>query len=220
MADDTDHQPTLHPAGTYVPTRRSLLTRLKRWDNQDGWQDFFNTYWKLIHGVAVKSGLSEDEAQEVVQETIITVAKRIPTFKYDPSLGSFKGWLLTIVRWRIADQYRKRQPFAEHHAANPDGEDDRRTSTLDQIPDPAGSSLELVWEEEWRKNLISAACSKAKRHVSAKQYQIFDLYVLKQWPVRKICDTLKVSATQVYLARHRVSKLLKKESALIEKRLE
>jgi RNA polymerase sigma-70 factor (ECF subfamily) len=213
---DTDYQHAKPLSGGFAPTRRSLLTRLKRWDNQQSWQDFFNTYWKLIHSVAVKSGLTEHEAQDVVQETIITVAKRIPAFNYDPALGSFKGWLLTIVRWRIADQFRKRAPFAEHGTAETEGEDSRRTGTLDRIPDPAGLGLESIWDQEWRENVVSAACERVKRHVSAKQYQIFDLYVLKEWPVRKVCDTMKVSATQVYLARHRVSKLLKKESTRIE----
>src|SRR2546422_8175240 len=91
-----------------IPTRHSLLSRLKDWDDQDSWRDFFNTYWKLIYGAAIKSGLSDTEAQEVVQETVITIAKKINEFKTDPALGSFRGWLLHITRWRIADQFRRR----------------------------------------------------------------------------------------------------------------
>ena len=45
-----------------------------------------------------------------MQETVITVAKNIDKLKYDPAIGSFKGWLLQITRWRIADQFRKREP--------------------------------------------------------------------------------------------------------------
>src|SRR5207245_5537229 len=91
------------------PTRRSLLSRLKNWNDQESWQDFFDTYWKLIYGAAIKSGLSDVEAQEVVQETVITVTKKIKEFKTDPAFGSFKAWLLHLTRWRIADQLRKRQ---------------------------------------------------------------------------------------------------------------
>src|SRR2546421_7379071 len=92
----------------FIPTRRSLLTRLKQWDDHESWRDFFNTYWKLVYGVAMKSGLSESEAQEVVQETVISVAKKMRDFKYDPAVGSFKGWLLYLTRCRIVDQFRKR----------------------------------------------------------------------------------------------------------------
>jgi len=55
--------------------------------------------------VAVKAGLNDAEAQqEVVQETVISVAKQMPGFRYDPTRGTFKGWLLKITRRRIADQ--------------------------------------------------------------------------------------------------------------------
>ena len=74
-----------------LATRRSLVDRLANWDDQRRWQDFFDTYWKLIYSAARKSGLSDAEAQEVVQETVITVAKKIDKLRYDPALGSFKG---------------------------------------------------------------------------------------------------------------------------------
>src|SRR5262245_43065822 len=73
-----------------IPTRDSLLSRLKDWRDDASWRDFFNTYWRLVYGVALKAGLTEGEAQEVVQETVITVARRIPEFKYDPAVCSFK----------------------------------------------------------------------------------------------------------------------------------
>src|SRR5262249_49944715 len=91
-------------------TRWSLISRLKDWNDQGSWQAFFNTYWKLIYSMAIKAGLSDAEAQEVVQETVITVAKKMAGFKTDPALGSFKSWLLHITHWRIVDQLRKRQP--------------------------------------------------------------------------------------------------------------
>ena len=77
----------------FLPTRQSLLSRLKDWDNHESWQDFFDTYWRLIYGLAVKSGLSNTEAEDVVQEVLLAVAKEMPDFKYDPARGSFKGWL-------------------------------------------------------------------------------------------------------------------------------
>src|SRR4051794_23077763 len=91
-------------------TRRSLVDRLQNWEDRKHWQEFFDAYWKLIFSAARRSGLTETEAEEVVQETVITVAKKVGQLRYDPARGSFKGWLLHITRWRIADQFRKRQP--------------------------------------------------------------------------------------------------------------
>ena len=78
-------------ADEFLPTRRSLLSRLKDWDDQESWKDFFDTYWKLIYGVAIKSGLNDAEAQDVVQEAVISVAKKMHEFKYDPAVGRSKA---------------------------------------------------------------------------------------------------------------------------------
>ena len=171
-----------------IPTRYSLLSRLQSWDDQDSWKDFFDTYWRLIYSVAIKSGLTETEAQDVVQETIISVARDIHKFERDRALGSFKGWLRNIIRWRIADQLRKRTR-ASWGDASRTGEDLPRPDVA-EIPDPADNAAESVWEEEWQSNLLKAAMEKIKPQVREEHYQIFDLYVIKQWPVRQVARTL------------------------------
>ena len=203
------------PALDPIPTRYSLLSRLQNWDDQDSWKDFFDTYWRLIYSIAVKSGLTENEAQDAVQETIISVAKDIPKFKCDRRLGSFKGWLRNIIRWRIADQLRKR--FPHRREASAAGDDAARTP-IDEIPDPAATDSESLWEEEWQANLLQAALERVKRRVKEEHYQIFDLYVVKQWPVLKVARTLGVHIGQVYLAKHRIASLIKKEVRALEEK--
>ncbi len=197
-----------------IPTRYSLLSRLQDWDDQDSWKDFFDTYWRLIYSVAVKSGLTEAEAEDVVQETIISVAKDIQKFKRDRQFGSFKGWLRNLARWRIKDQLRKRGRF---HQSAPAPDDDRsHDQQLADIPDPWDS--ESVWDEEWRRNLLEAAIERVKRHVREEHFQIFELYVLKQWPVAKVARMLEVNIGQVYLAKHRIASLIAKEMRALEDR--
>jgi RNA polymerase sigma factor (sigma-70 family) len=193
----------------FLPTRQSLLSRLRDWSDHDSWQEFFDTYWKLIYHTAIKAGLSEVEAQEVVQETVISVSKSMPGFRYDPKIGSFKKWLLNLTRWRIRDQLRKRKPnwVKENRGqANRDG-----TTVIERIADPNSLIPSAVWDEEWEKNLMGAAIEQAKRLVDPKLFQIFELYVFQDWPVKKIAKTFKVSAAKIYLAKHRIAKLIKKE---------
>jgi RNA polymerase sigma factor (sigma-70 family) len=199
-----------------IPTRQSLLSRLKDWDDQASWRDFFNTYWRLIYGVALKAGLTETEAQDVVQETVLSVAKKMRDFKYDPAAGSFKGWLLQLTRWRITDQLRKRQPQFVHAASPSRTDGGPRTATVERAVDPNSLELDAVWDDEWEKNLLAAALARIRRQVSPKQYQIFDLYVLKEWPVARVKQSLGVSRTQIYLAKHRVGGLVKKEARRLE----
>jgi RNA polymerase sigma factor (sigma-70 family) len=200
--------------GELVATRRSLVDRLANWDDQRRWQEFFDTYWKLIYSIARQSGLTDAEAQEVVQETIITVAKKIDKLKYDPAIGSFKGWLLQITRWRIADQFRKREPG---DAKRMRFDDDRATATIERVADSRAVDLDAVWEAEWQQNLFAAAIARVKKKIDPKQYQLFDCYVRKEWPAQKVAEQLNVNVGQVYLARHRVSALLKKEIRVLEK---
>src|SRR5258707_14587409 len=93
-----------------LATRRSLVEHLADWGDQLRWQEFFDTYSKLIYSAARQSGLTDAEAQEAVQKTVITVSKNIGKLKYDPAIGSFKSWLVQITRWRICNPMRKREP--------------------------------------------------------------------------------------------------------------
>ncbi len=197
--------------GRLLATRHSLVERLTDLGDQRKWQEFFDTYWRLIYGVARKGGLSDAEAQDVVQETVITVSKNIT--KYERAAGSFKGWLLHITRWRIADQFRKRAPADQPRPARDDSR--RATATIDRVPD--GFDLDAAWEEEWQRNVLAAALERVKRQVDAKHYQIFDCVVLKHWPVTKVAAALRVSVAQVYLVRHRLSGLVKKAVTAVEK---
>jgi len=201
-----------------IPTRATLIQRLKDWQDQSSWQEFFDTYWKLIYCVAIKGGLTGTEAQDVVQETMMAVAKHMPTFEYDPAIGSFKSWLLNMTRWRITDQLRKRGPaFAAGHRTLEDTT--TGTRTIDKIVDPAGLELDALWNAEWEANLLEAALAKIKRQIDPQKYQIFDLYVNKEWPPEKVAATFGVSVDQVYMAKHRTTELIKQEIKRLESKM-
>jgi RNA polymerase sigma-70 factor (ECF subfamily) len=190
----------------FLPTRYSLLSRLQNWEDQDSWKDFFDSYWRLIYAAALKSGLAEAEAQDVVQETILCVARDINKFKRDRTLGSFKGWLRNLTRWRIADQLRKRDP------ANA-----LLTLESTELPDENDAGLEKIWTEEWQANLMTVAMERVRRHVKEEHYQMFDLNVVRQVPAREVAELLGVNVALVYLAKHRVMALIRREVRLLEK---
>ena len=68
-----------------------------------------------------------------------------------------------------------------------------------------------MWNSEWHRNLVETAIRRVKQKVSASQYQIFDCYVVKEWPAQRVQRDLGVNLAQVYLAKHRVAAVLKKE---------
>jgi len=200
-----------NPHNEMIRTRATLIHRLKDWQDQAGWQEFFDTYWKLIYGVAVKSGLTGTEALDVVQETMISVAKHMPSFNYDRTRGSFKAWLMTMTRWRITDQFRKRDPVLHSKSRHEHCSDSTTAATLDNIPDRTSLELEALWDAEWEKTLLEAAMVKVKRGFDPQHYQIFDLYVNKGWTPDRIAKTFGIAVGQVYLTKHRVTEVIKKE---------
>jgi DNA-directed RNA polymerase specialized sigma24 family protein len=148
---------------------------------------------------------------------VLSVAKKMRVFKYDPALGSFKGWLLQLTRWRILNQLKKRLPEGCLASSNADGTDE--TPVAERVADPASVDMEAYWDEEWQKNLIEAAIDRVKTHASPRQYEIFYLHVVKKISAAKVASTLDVNRAQVYLAKHRVSALVKREVRRLEREM-
>ncbi len=201
----TAHKPeTPDERDELIPTRASLLERLRLWSDDASWQEFFDTYWKLIYGTARTAGLSPTESEDVVQETMISVAKQMPDFRYRPAAegGCFKRWLFNLTKWRISDQLRRRLrdlvvvPMADSAEAN---------LALQNIPDPLSARLDERWEADWERNLVDAALERLKRTADPKHYQIFHLHALKQWSAAKVARHLHVSIPQVYTVKHRLA---------------
>src|SRR5450631_1001601 len=123
-----------------IQTRPSLLKRLKSGDDAQSWEDFYRIYGKLVRDFAIQAGLTDTEADEVVQETAIAMSRHLPEYRYDPKVCRFKTWLLNQSSWRIKDQFKKRtKDKAQHHSL---GHDNDETATINRVPDAAATDLD------------------------------------------------------------------------------
>lgn len=190
---------------TLIPTRASLLARIKNLEDHESWQDFFDTYSKLIYNVSVKRGLTPTEADDVVQETMCNAMKHMPTFNYDRTIGTFKTWLLNMARWRIADQFRKRAPVKNMPTTTRVVAD----NGLNEIPN--SQDFEDTWREQWEQAVFEAAVVKTRRKVDPQKFQIFDLLVKQQLSPAKVAEDFHMSVANVYLVKHRVTEEIKAE---------
>jgi len=180
-------------------TRKTLIERLQHVEDKDGWEQFYETYSRMIFDFA------------------LTVHKTMQKSAYFSQRGSFKSWLFKIVRSRVVDQVRKRPLDSAARPENYRRPSNRRTSTADGVPDPNSADLDQAWNEEWRATAMEKAIVQVKKRVQAKHFQIFDLLVVQAWPMKRVTTALSCSVTQAYLAKHRVRKILKKELERLDK---
>jgi RNA polymerase sigma factor (sigma-70 family) len=192
--------------GLTVHTRASLIKGIQSGD-EDRWHEFHRLYGPIIRAFALKAGLNETEAGEVVQETCIGLAKNVGEFHYEPAKCRFKTWLLNLASWRVKNQFAKRQHW-DNPLQHPVRADSDQTATIERAPD--AKNFETLWDEEWRGSMLKIAIEKIRAQFSPAQFQIFDLNVLKEWPAREVAKSLGISIASVYLAKHRVSAALKK----------
>ena len=193
----------MDPAGT----RETLINRMRQTNSDTrSWSEFYELYWKLVYSVARKAGLSETDAEDVVQETFLKVSKSIKKFDYDPSKGRFRNWLCLITKQQVANHYRKSKnlpPLPSNWNEDPD-------EPARDIPDPT-SDWDSLWEAEDRKHTMHLALTKLKDKVKPKPYQIFLAHCIKGMPVKEVVSLLEVSDNEVYLAKSRVMPLFEEE---------
>lgn len=191
-------------------TRRSLLDRLRKTNSdQESWSEFVHIYDKLVFSVALKSGLSHQDAEDVMQNTFVKVTKNIKKFEYDPKKGKFRNWLCLIARCQVANHYRKQnnQPLIAE-PLDPDG-----SYSIMELPDEM-NDWDKVWEKEHEGHLRKVALTELKTMVNPKHYQIFEKRCIKGRSVKDVSESMGVSENEVYLAKRN---LMPKFQRLIEK---
>lgn len=198
-------------------TRASLLQRVRRWDDASSWDEFHRLYRQLIYGLGRRAGLNHADAEDVCQDVFRRVAQTIHTFESDPARGTFRGWLMNLTRWRIADKFGERPRGERLSGGKRDGDATGGTGTLERSPAP--EEFTEAWEREWQRHLMDAACERLARRVSERHYQIFDLYVLRRTPATQVARELRTNVAAVYLIGSRLTRQMKSEITKLRRQL-
>jgi RNA polymerase sigma factor (sigma-70 family) len=209
------NHPRVHP-GMSLLTRPSLLFRVREWNDSASWEEFHRLYRRLVYGRARRAGLSHADAEDVAQDVFKRVAETIRDFDTNPARGSFRGWLMKLTHWRIADKFKSRQEFAPA-AGTTESQGNADTAFLENLPAP--TTEEDEWDREWQHHLLAAATERLARQVKPLHYQVFELYVLQDWPLLRVTKELRVSPASVYVIGHRLKKLLRREVEKLQKQL-
>ena len=192
-----------------LETKATLLIRLRDASDQDAWRLFASIYTPLVYRYAMKSGLQDADAADVAQETMCNVVRVIRRFEYDPSRGSFRGWLLTVVRNTLRRRFKK----AQNQAAG--SGDTRVQSMLQQSPDPLTENDE-DWDREYELWLFHKVANMIKSEFHAKTWGAFWRTAVEGSEVASVAVELGISPGAIYIAKSRVLARIRTEVQKIE----
>src|SRR5947209_7872247 len=182
-----------------LKTLPTLLSKVRRGD-EDGWSHFYELYEWFIYSAARGAGLSHEESKDVVQETMITVRNYISDFVPDRSRDKFRTWLRTIVRSRIADQYRKksRNPLEQAGRGPDPALDETATATTNRIPDLNGIELDRLIDGKLEQAILAEGRRSVKAKMRMEDYQAYDLFAIQNLSAKDVAISLGINAVTVY----------------------
>jgi RNA polymerase sigma-70 factor (ECF subfamily) len=183
------------------PTRPSLLVRIRDARDSQAWAQFVEVYAPLVYAYGRRHGLQDADAADLTQDALRVVCAAIRSFEYDPRRGSFRGWLLTVVRNRL---YRLRA-----RQARP-GEGSGDTSAHEQLAAVAApDEREDEWEREYERRQFHWAAEQVRGQVQEATWQAFWRTAVEGQSGQEVAAELGISVAAVYLAKSRVMARLK-----------
>lgn len=177
-------------------TSESLLQRLCDQQDTVAWNRFVALYTPLIFYWGRQVGLQAEDASDLVQDVLSTIARRINTFRYDSS-KSFRSWLRTVTLNQFRTNLRKKQRL----------EVTERDSLLAQFPDTR--TLESTWDQSYHQELLNQGMKLLKADFSKKTWDALIELVTGHDSVEQIAAKHGLSKWTLYSARSRLLKRLK-----------
>jgi RNA polymerase sigma-70 factor (ECF subfamily) len=194
--------------GSSSGTRITLLGRLlKDPTNQAVWSEFVEHYGGKVYGWCRKWNLQEADAQDVTQDVLVKLADKMKTFHYDPS-RSFRAWLKTITRHAWKD-------FLDSQKRLTKGSGD---SGVAQMLDSLEARDDLLkhLEEEFDREILEEAMLRVRLRVAPQTWEAFRLTTMEGLSGAEAAERIPMRATQVFVAKHRVQKMLQEEIQKLE----
>ena len=181
-------------------TTTILLEQLQ--DAQDeAWHRFTARFRPPMIRFARRCGLSEEQAEDAAQDTLVQFVERYRDGQYERSRGRLGSWLFTLMYNSIRSQRRDdaRSPRQAPRVID-------RTTFFSALPDEASAAR--VWEQDWEHHAISTCIDQLRSEVSPSHYQVFELTTFREVPAAEVARQLGLTRDAVYQARYRVLKRL------------
>lgn len=188
--------PNSHP---YL-TRETLLLRLRDPGDAASWEEFVDLYTPMLYAYCLKRGVRREDAADIVQEVMRTVARQMGSFTYDPDRGTFRAWMHTLLRASLSRFFKK----AEHQPRT--AESTAILRKLENTPDPVE---QRDWDREYEHEMLAWAMAKAKPQFSARVWEVFEETAVRERSVGDVAAKFGMTSNAVNLAKFRVMEKLR-----------
>ena len=190
------------PADRTADTSLTLLERLQNNpDDPQAWNLFLERYQPRIRRWCLSWGLQDSDADDVGQEVLVKLFAALRKFQYDPS-RSFRAWLKTVTQhaWIDFVAARRRDP----------GQAAGRIDTLTDSAE-ARSDLERQLADAFDRELLEIAMHRVKKRTKPANWDAFHLTAVEGLSGADAAKRLGIPVAHVFVAKHRVQKMLQEE---------
>lgn len=182
-------------------TRESLILRLQDPGDVAAWNEFATIYSPVVYRVAIGRGFQAADAENIVQEVLLSVAKSIARWLERTDRGKFRAWLLRIASNEACDLMTER-------ATRPLGKDGQEGNRLlAELQDR--ESLSALLELEHERAVFQWAAERVRNSVSPQTWEAFWLTEVNGLEPQTVADQLKTRIGNIYVARCRVMARIK-----------
>ena len=194
-------------AGHEFPdTHPSLLRSLRGEGAEESWASFFERYAPAVLRAARFRGLDEHDADDIVQQVMLAIARHIGDFNYDRDRGRFRHWVRRIAESKIADHFRRRPPAVTGLPL------DERISDEPSVAE----AWEAVWEQEWRLQDLTYCLELIRGSVAPRTFEAFRMYVIEGASAAQTAATVGMSPHYVHVIRCHLLRRIKREIIRLE----
>jgi RNA polymerase sigma-70 factor (ECF subfamily) len=200
------HRSTLsyeHSSGRpMLETRISLLDRVRNPADVAAWREFADLYQPLLLAYVRKRGVSDHDAQDVVQDVFARLVRAVPRFRLDHDRGRFRTWLWQVAHSALADWHR--------HGAVPVRAEQE---WADQHEQEIGDDRDEEWDELYRRRIVEVVLRRVRAAVNPSSWACFEGRLLHDRPAAEIAAELGISANAVYVNASRLLARVREECA-------
>ena len=188
-------------------TSLTLMMRVQQ-DPADprAWEEFVQRYRPMISAWCRKWGSQASDAEDVAQAVLLKLLTAMKRFQYDPD-RSFRGWLKTVTQNAWNDFVASRHANSALDA----GQADAIADSHDALAD-----LEQTMEDAYDRELLELAMRRVEKRVKPATWQAFRLTVIDNRPGAEAAKELGMPVAHVFVAKHRVQKMLEEEVRLLK----